>query len=653
MQFWMMARSAGALLLVFVACLSWAANEDKGLGRTADAGSRLALVIGNNDYENAPLKNPINDARAMKATLEKVGFKVIYIEDANYETMDSAVTTFAQSLRKDSVALFYYSGHGVQAGGFNYLIPAKERINSEEALRYHALNAQFVLDGIQKAGSRVNIVILDACRNNPFIGFKSAASDGLVSMSGPAGTLIAFATAPGKVAADGVGSNSAYTKHLVDALLQQNVKIEDMFKQVRQAVSEETHGGQVPWEHSSLVGDFCFAGSQCGNADTDPVDLKEQALWNTVKANKTLENCSKYLKQYPVNGQHTGLAKNCVEALVENEFWESVKDSKDPKDFREYLDKYPTGQFVSIAKSKADPEQPGTIKPPCQNCTKPEMVVIKGGDFLMGAEEGDKDARSNEKPRHKVTIQDFSIGIYEVKQAEYINYAQFTDTQCKGVPKRIEDKSKSKGRDIEEECRSVAAWLKLYQNQASDHPAVGLSFEDAQNYVKWLREQTGKPYRLPTEAEWEYAARAGLQTSRYWGNNVNSACDYANVYDKALNDELRGKPKAGPNNPLRMDLKGNVYKCDDQSALTARVGKFKPNSAGLYDMLGNVWEWTCSKYTDYNHFASTETRCDGNASDYVARGGSWMSFGSPVRFSFRHKFSSDYTAPDLGFRLAL
>lgn len=246
-------------------------SETRGFKRVQEE-QRLALVIGNQTYEESPLRNPVNDARALKVVLETLGFQVIYRENADQSGMEEAVREFGRRLGKDSVGLFYYSGHGVQADGNNYLIPVQARIASKTELRNRALDVGVVFEAAEQAGTRVTILILDACRDNPFKGFRSGTNRGLTALSGPVGSLIAYATAPGGVAADGGGANGLYTKHLLRFLAQPGLTVEAMFKSVREAVVEESQGGQVPWENTSLKGEFCFAGcSALAKIETQPV----------------------------------------------------------------------------------------------------------------------------------------------------------------------------------------------------------------------------------------------------------------------------------------------------------------------------------------------------------------------------------------------
>ena len=236
------------LLLAFLPCSAWPSPKH-------------ALVIGNGAYERIPLRCPVNDANDMSAALRKTGFAVTTKIEVGQEAMEQAIDAFGKQLQPGDVALFYFSGHGVQIDGNNYLIPVDLKIASEEAIRYKAVRADFVLAVLEKAESRVNIIILDACRDNPFKSLKSAAQ-GLAQMAAPsgklAGTVIAYATAPGRTARDGQGRNSPYTRYLLEAMAQPGLKIEEVFKYVRQALRQETNETQTPWESSSLLDDFYF-----------------------------------------------------------------------------------------------------------------------------------------------------------------------------------------------------------------------------------------------------------------------------------------------------------------------------------------------------------------------------------------------------------
>jgi hypothetical protein len=227
----------------------------------AQTGERVALVIGNSDYQHERLANPGNDAQDMAQTLRALGFTVILKENLDRRELAQALSEFAQTLRRgSSVGLFYYAGHGVEVGGVNYMLPVQAQIDSEADVEFEAIDVQRVLRQMEEAGNQANILIIDACRNNPFgrsFG-RNSASRGLARMNAPVGSIVASSTAPGAVAADGAyGRNSPYTKHLLRLILQP-LDIEQLFKEVRKAVLAETQGKQVPWEASSLIADFYF-----------------------------------------------------------------------------------------------------------------------------------------------------------------------------------------------------------------------------------------------------------------------------------------------------------------------------------------------------------------------------------------------------------
>ncbi len=223
----------------------------------AIAEQKIALVIGNSAYPSAALRNPVNDAKAMAAKLSGLGFEVILRTDASQRDMTRAVSQFGQKLRGGSIGLFYFAGHGLQVRGKNFLIPVDAEIENEASTRSEAVDVDQVLE--QLGSARLSMVILDACRNNPFERrFRSTGSGGLAQIDAPTGTLLAYATAPGKVAYDGTGANGLYTTELLKALDTPGLKVEDVFKQVRINVLKASDNQQIPWESSSLIGEFYF-----------------------------------------------------------------------------------------------------------------------------------------------------------------------------------------------------------------------------------------------------------------------------------------------------------------------------------------------------------------------------------------------------------
>jgi uncharacterized caspase-like protein len=200
------------------------------------AATRTALVIGNADYPSAPLTNPVNDAMDVARVLRGLGFDVIEKTDAGKCEMLLAVDEFAKRLRHAEIGIFYFAGHGMQIQGRNYLIPVKAHVTSETDVQFEAMNAGRVLGKMQDAGTKLNIVILDACRDNPFKRSFRTDSKGLAQMNAPKGTIIAYATAPGSVAADGAGRNGLYTKHLLNNLGAAGLDVHDIFRDTGIAV---------------------------------------------------------------------------------------------------------------------------------------------------------------------------------------------------------------------------------------------------------------------------------------------------------------------------------------------------------------------------------------------------------------------------------
>ena len=220
------------------------------------AESRVALVIGNAAYPAAPLRNPVNDANAIAERLRSLGFEVTLRTNVKQREMTRAVSLFGQSIKPRGVALFYYAGHGLQVRGRNFLVPIDAEIESEASVRSEAVDLDLVLE--QLGPSRLSMVILDACRNNPFENRFRSVGGGLAQVDAPKGTLLAYATAPGKVASDGEGAHGLYTSEILQALDVPGIKVEEVFKRVRVNVIKATAGEQIPWESSSLTGDYYF-----------------------------------------------------------------------------------------------------------------------------------------------------------------------------------------------------------------------------------------------------------------------------------------------------------------------------------------------------------------------------------------------------------
>ncbi|MCK4493767.1 MAG: caspase family protein [Methylococcales bacterium] len=286
---------------------------------------KVALVIGNSAYKQAPLANPVNDANDIAAKLRHLNFEVILIKDATKKAMRQAIRNFDKKLRADAgVGLFYYAGHGMQVDGTNYLIPLGATIQQSYDVSEESVSANYILKAMEASGNKLNIVILDACRNNPFArGWRSGTANGILArMDAPTGSIIAYATGPGDTAEDGDSSNGTYTKHLLKNMDIPGLSIEQVFKKVRIGVIKDTAKKQVPWESNSLTGNFYFIENL------------------TITPNKISE--TKAPVSIPLNNE-------------EITYWDTIKSSNNPRYFNAYIEKYGhKGQFTAIAKIRRD-----------------------------------------------------------------------------------------------------------------------------------------------------------------------------------------------------------------------------------------------------------------------------------------------------------
>jgi TolB protein len=262
------------LLQALFSCAAFAQRNLKIAAKEAPAATtevRVALVIGNAAYKESPLSNPVNDATDIAKALQDSGFRVILKRNAGTRDMRQAIREFGAELRRADVGLFYFAGHGIQIKGNNYLVPVGADIQNEADAEDLAIDAAYALRTMEDAQVKVSIVVLDACRNNPFSRSFRSASRGLAQMNAATGSVIAFATAPGSVAADGAGRNGVYTKHLLASLAQPDTDVLKVVQRTRANVYKETGGRQTPWESTSLIGDFYFRPSKAlGAAPASP-----------------------------------------------------------------------------------------------------------------------------------------------------------------------------------------------------------------------------------------------------------------------------------------------------------------------------------------------------------------------------------------------
>lgn len=302
-----------------VPLLPWSGLVFGSTASTLNALPRTALVIGNSRYKDAPLKNPANDAGAIGDHLKKLDFNVISQLDGGKAAMENAIRSYGELLAKSKgVGLFYFAGHGLQVSWRNFLVPVDANLGSADDIPRQTVDLAALLGGIGKAGNPMNIVILDACRDNPF-GGDLKSGKGLSQMDAPIGTLLAYATAPGNVASDGSGANGLYTENLLREIRTPEAKIEDVFKRVRLAVRRASQGQQIPWESTSLEDDFYFLPpanlKKLSEEELARQFAEESAVWEKAGQANQIAAVEDYLKRYP-SGHFSELAQVRLDRML-------------------------------------------------------------------------------------------------------------------------------------------------------------------------------------------------------------------------------------------------------------------------------------------------------------------------------------------------
>ncbi|KWZ58232.1 hypothetical protein WK57_20570 [Burkholderia ubonensis] len=602
---------------------------------------RVALVIGNGAYRGHPLANPVHDADAMRDALQALGFDVVTLRNATRQQMLDGLAAFERRIAADGTGLVYFAGHGASVGGTTWLAPIDADVGSPAGLSRTGIDLQTVFEATSRRhGDRIDLIILDSCLSTP------PGAGNMAARQPPPHTLVAYAAAPGANAADGA-THGVYTAALLRALALPGLGIAQVFDHAGAMVESATGHRQTPWVASSLSAlsdaatTLAFPGAR--RAGTGAGHAADDVLADVGV----------------VAFDSRGVMPKDSAEQYEITFWESIKDSKEAGDYEAYLKTYPNGRFASLAQARLarlraaapkapaasapaqtaspapppapvpapapasaaaaqpahTPGSPAKAPPPaaaaapsapqqkgvataaneirdCPAC--PAMLAVSPGTFAMGSNSGDP----SEKPAHRVTLDhSFALAKYVVTVAQWNT------------------------------CRDAGACPRLPgdSNMAPNAPARDLSWDDAQQYVKWLSKISGKSYRLPTEAEWEFAARGGTATRYWWGNEMRPG--NANCKD------------CGP--PWHAEAPDNV-------------GSFAANPLGFYDMGGGVWEWV----SDCWHNSYKNAPADGRAWDEpncqvrVIRGGSWRDGANYMPVSTRFKYDSSVRYSANGFRVA-
>jgi len=445
--------------------------------------------------------------------------------DANRRTMGRAIEQFAGKLGTGDVAVFFFAGHGVQVDGENFLLPIDFDGQDEVDVRNDTFAAGKIQERMERSGAQLNVLILDACRNNPYRGANRAGSRGLAAMSAGRGTFIAFATAPGRTASDGSGQNGLFTEHLLGALSTPGLTLDEMFGVVRDRVDAASNGAQLPWTLNSVVGRYSFIPGE----STGPV--------------RSVSNPPPVVTGGPQPGE--------------------VKVN--PKDGQRY-------------------------------------VWIPPGTFRRGCSPADNECEADEVPAHDVTLtKGYWLGQTSATVAAWKRYAQ-------KIGKPMPPEAVFEGHKFN------PGWADEQQ------PIINITWDEAVAYC------SAAGGRLPTEAEWEHAARAGTTASRY--GDVEAIAWYADNSGRARIDSAGIWRDDQKNYGSRLAANGNGPR---------PVGLKLPNAWKLYDMLGNVWQWTSDWYGHqyYEQREGQDPRGPTGGSHRATRGGSWFNSVTFVRLSDR------------------
>ncbi|MBF0311256.1 MAG: SUMF1/EgtB/PvdO family nonheme iron enzyme [Magnetococcales bacterium] len=670
-------------------CIVLAVSFMVGLPEVATA-QRRALVIGNNDYLHVKtLERAVPDAETMTEKFRKAGFTVSKpLTNRTHLQMHADLLAFVKEIDKDDEVVFFYAGHGVKVGQESFLLPIDiphpdELPNDEKLVAVKSLPLETVLKEIGLKQGKVNVVILDACRDNPLqtrFGRVYGDDQGLAPPPRDVrGTLVIYSARAGTKALDKLNPrdgdpNGLFVRVAREEMFRPGVRLLDAMERIGERLRELTGGKQESAFYAEGGSRFCFLptelipppstgtlrlSSEPGGASVE-VDGKDRGVVTVVEGLTVGEHtvvlrkgeCGLFQSSVAIKGGET------VELRAKLTGTDNVKHQGTcltvaERDRRQ-------GE-ADTAQRKKRIEECFSNPEPRKECVEPvtgmAFVWVPAGSFMMGQSEKEKkylrekyseeyeknysDEQKDGGPFDVRIEQGFWLGRYEVTVGQFRSFVEATGYETEAERDVGEKGCYAWAKGEGWKWREGVNWRMPGFAQGDDHPVVCVSWNDAQKYVGWLNQGKGGLYRLPTEAEWEYAARGGTKTIRYWGDDVEEkeACQYANVAD-------------------RTTYEGNSFtknfSCNDGYWFTAPVhdGKRKPNPFGLNDMLGNVWEWTCSWHGSYSDSEKKYAKCDGGGSGRVVRGGGWDGIPALVRSALRSGDVPDDRSYDLGFRLS-
>jgi uncharacterized caspase-like protein/formylglycine-generating enzyme required for sulfatase activity len=613
-------------------------------------GKRIALVIGNSSYQytdNLPLLiNPKHDAEDIAKALRGFGFDVIEKTDLSLEGMSDAVTEFSRKIGNSDAALFYFAGHGLQVKGQNYLLPVDAKIETEAQVPFKSFNVNLVLDEMDNARSRANIVFLDACRNNPISGkFRSGATRGLAApISQPKGTVIVYATDPGNVAADGEGRNGLFTQGLLTAFKDEDLSLGAVLTRASEVVERASGQKQSPYINgpATMQKNFQFQAAKIARVpaiQTQPaiVDATAQELesWSLAKEINNEAAYMAYLADN-ANGRHAKFALAELKKIKDN-ILNSVaaQASNQPKEDK-------NNKIGIIAnKAKNDAVEVEAISRRADLAKNSKENTKSKSSEITEDELWSKADSTKEKADLEAYIHFFPTGRF-IAMAQTILKStleiRFTHPEMLRIP--------GKNYELGKFEVTQAEWRAVMGNNPSFFQACGdecpvehVSWEDVQNYLVKLNRLTNSVYRLPSQIEWQYACYAIklIKLGKRHGDvfkMVTSLTGTAGVVSY-LEDAQVEKPKYCGSS----DLDAIAWNVENSSNHTHKIGQKRANGFGLFDMSGNVGELTSD--------------CNGEDCDtHVLVGGSWQDKSTSMHADDRVVVSKAYLSSVIGFRLA-
>jgi formylglycine-generating enzyme required for sulfatase activity len=536
------------------------------------AGRRFALLIANSRYPDAQGSLPTiaKDGRLLAEELRRLEFDVDLRENLRREDVQPTLDAFYAKLNAGAAALVYFGGYGIQIERQSYLIPVNAQIWSETEVRRDGISLDAILSELNRRGVRVKIAVIDAARQNPFERRFRASSAGLAPVDAPEGSLILFSAPPGKVVREDDGDVSLFMSELGKELRAPNITAEEAFTHTRIGVSRASKAERVPWISSSLIEEFRFAVAPSNAPSAIMTDRASRPEPSRLARRPPSDPVGSPLPA-PTPTPPPVTVPSTVAAL--------------PAPAPPAAPAPPRSQTPQEGNQTA-----GQSLRDCETC--PELVILRAGTFEMGA-----GALPFDRPVHRVTIpRPFAIARRETTVNEWRSCVEAG--ACKYRPNAAEE-------------------------QSGTHPITNVSWFDAQEYVAWLSAHTRRTYRLPSEAEWEYAARGGTNTTFAWGPHVGES-------------------------------KANCRECSrTASRELSSVASFAPNGFGLFDMAGNAAEWVEDCWNESYRGAPQDGTAwlTGNCSQRVLRGGSFDSAATYVKPTARFRYDADVRYYANGFRV--